>query len=490
MVFYLIQWRNRKRFFVRLTLVHIGAVFSSVFMFILAGWQLFAVITLVAIVIYMLDKAAASISGGKQVFITIGVIFLGVVIGLFLVPNTVLWRLTELDLFSKGSFTRLIFYWDALKIFQTSPLIGQGAESWEYLYRATQTFYYNAKFVHSNLFQLLVDVGLFGVISYYSLFLIVGLKNIKAFFSQEKQLEAVVLLTLIAAQLHALIDLDFSIPAMVFIVFALLGLLAGNYEKGMVNPRIIRVPLIVLTSLSLLSVASFLAGGIGVEQAVAEVKNGEIQVNNIEQNRNKLSIASALDPLNSYYHDYLGQYLIAEGLEKRDQRIVLEGIKELDYAIKLSPYDFNLYADRGRTLAQFKLYEESNKNYEKIIELMPYHQKGYEYLSRAYTTQAIKENDPSYADKTLAVFQLAEDNYHKIPKQYIGMIPEENQLTNSAMLNYQTGLACYFLEKYEEGIKHFQVALKYLEKNNVAENNVAEEIKSLIAVGMQRISAN
>lgn len=484
-LFYLYYWRNKERFFIRLSLVNVTAIITSALMFKLNNLQITFAILFFAVAIFLLDKLAARISARMQILITTCVIALCGGLVLLFASGSTITRLAQIDFSSHSAVARFVFYWDALKLFQISPIIGHGADSWEYLYRMIQTYYYNSKLVHSNLFQLLVEIGLFGTVTYYTLFFVVGLKNFRAFFSQEKHVEAVVLITLIAAQLHALIDFDFSMPAMVFIVFVLLGLIAGDYEKGIISVRIIKIPLIMFTFLSLISVLSFLVGSISVDRVIAEVKDGKVHVNKIEEYQNKMKFASCVDPLNSYYRDYLGQLLIAEGTEKKDESIIAKGLKELNSAIKLSPYDYNLYADKGKMLAQLERFEEAGACYQKIINLMPYHQGGYEGLIRAYTTLAFENKDASYAQKSVEVYKLAEDNFNIIPQQYLEMISEESILTNSGILNYQMGAACFLLENYEEGLKHFELALKYIGKHNVT-----EEIKGWIVLGNQRLNRN
>ena len=257
LLFYIIYWRNKERFCVRLSLVNVTAIITSLLMFKLDGWQIFFVLLFFGIAVYLLDKLASIISSRMQIIITLCGLVSGCGLIVFLASGTVISRLTQLNLSSQNVVARFVFYLDALKIFQTSPIIGHGADCWDYMYRSIQTYYYNSTLVHSNLFQLLVEIGLLGTIAYYSLFVVVGIKNIKAFFLREKQLEVVVLITLIAAQLHALIDFDFSMPAMVFVVFVLLGLLAGNYDKGIIKARFIKIPLVALVSFALISSALF-----------------------------------------------------------------------------------------------------------------------------------------------------------------------------------------------------------------------------------------
>lgn len=485
MFFYLIFWRNKERFFIRLSLVNVAAIATSALMFKLHNWQIALVILSSIAVIYLLDKFAAKGSSRLQIFITTCVLVLGGGLIMLLAAGSALSRLTQMNLSSSGVVGRFVFYLDALKIFNASPLLGHGADGWEYLYRSVQTYYYNTKLVHSNLFQLLVEIGLLGTLTYYAIFIVAGMKNLKAFFSKEKQLEAIVLITLIAVQLHALIDFDLSMPAMSLFVFVLLGLLAGEYSKGFANHNIIRVPILLFIILSFISVGSFFIAGKSVQGVIAQVKEGKVQVDKIREHQDSLAFAGILDPLNAYYRDYLGQYLIAEGIEKRDEKILAEGLKKLDSALRLSPYDYHHYVDKGKTLAQLERYEEAFHCFRQIIDIMPYHQTGYEYLIRAYTTLAFDKKDASYAERAVDVYNLAVENFNKIPPEYMSRIPERDKLSNSEILNFQMGAACFLLENYEEGLKHFEVALKYIGKHEVA-----EEIKGWIAVGNQRLNRN
>lgn len=482
MILYLVFWRNKNRFFVRLLLVNMAAAITSILMFSFHGAGLFFIIVGSGLIIYLLDKLATTISSRRQVIIATGVILLGGALVLVLAPGSPIMRITKIDLSSVGAVARFVFYEDAWKSFQTSPLIGRGADAWEYLYRSIQTYYYNTKLVHSNLFQLLVEVGLLGTLAYYALFVLVGLKNIKAFYSEEHRLEMAVLLALLAIQLHALIDFDLSMPAITLFVFALLGLLAGEYGEGKIKLKFLQIPSVLLVALSLVSCVSFLIAGVGVDEVIAEVKDGHVQVKKIQQHQDKLRFAALLDPLNAYYKDYLGQYLIIEGTEKNDGQKISEGLQRIDQAIRLSPNDYHLYIDKGKMLVQLGRYDEASCCFEQLISLMPYHQTGYDYLSRNYTVQAFATNEPVYAEKALAVYQLAEDNFGKIPQKYLNMIPEEDIPINSETLNFQIGAAYFMLEKYEEGLRHFAVAQKYNTKEDVA-----QKIDAWIALGNERL---
>ena len=488
LIFYLILWRNKERFYVRLILVNLAALITSVLIFKLKGWEMSLVVLSSVIVIYWLDKIFASLSNRLQIIIASGAIILGGGLALFLGQGTVILRLTQISLSTHSAVARLFFYQDALKIFRTAPFIGHGADSWEYLYRSVQTFYYNTKLVHSNLFQLLVEIGLLGTVIYYSLFVVAGFKNIKAFFSKERQLEAVVLTTLIAVQLHALIDFDLSMPALGLLVFVLLGLLAGKYSESgeeIIKPQIMRIPIILLILVSLISVTSFLIAGIDVDGIIGQVKGGRVPVDKIAQHQEKLKVACFFDPLNADYRNYLGQYIIAEGMEKRDNQLIEEGIKKINTAIKLSPQDYHVYMAKGTVLAQLERYEEAVGCFKQIIGIMPYHQAGYEYLIRTYITQAFGEKDALYAEKAADVYELAEKNFNRIPDNLVDLIPEEDKLINSGMLNFQMGAACFLLEKFEEGLKYFETAQKY-----IGANELKEEIKGWIAVGNQKLTGN
>jgi O-antigen ligase len=484
MIFHLLIWRNRDSFFAKLVLINVAAFLTSVFVFKIAGWALTIIILLVVVSIYLLDKVLLKIPGKLQIIITCGVIIVGGCLALFLVQDSIISRITKIDLSSRGAVERFAFYKDALKIFSFSPLIGHGAEGWEYLYRAIQSYYYNTKLVHSNLFQLLVEIGLIGTLVYYSLFIIAGLKSIKAGFSEPKKMQIVLLGTLLAVQLHALIDFDLSMPAMSLMTFALLGLLAGEYRSGIsgiMTRRSVNTAVILLVSISLVSTVSFFVAGVGVDGVISQVKGGKVQVSKIEQYQSNLRIAGFFDPLNSYYQDYLGQCVVAEGVEKNDDSIIREGLKKLDKAIQLSPYDYHLYIDKGKVLIQLDKYAEAADCFNQIIGLMPYHQAGYEYLIRTYTTLAFEKKDASYAEKSINIYQLAKENFNKIPPKYLSLIPEPDQLINSEVLNFQMGTACFLLGKYEEGLTHFETARSYIK-----DEKVLKEIQGWIAVGNKR----
>lgn len=121
-------------------------------------------------------------------------------------------RLADASLKTSEMAIRLLYYGDAIKMILKFPF-GTGYLGYYYIQRTFQTnSVYFIKFVHSHLFQVLLDVGTLGIL----IFIIFFLGNL--FSKKTFWLDKIMWTTLFA---HALIDFDFEFGLVFFIVIIL-----------------------------------------------------------------------------------------------------------------------------------------------------------------------------------------------------------------------------------------------------------------------------
>ena len=148
-----------------------------------------------------------------------------------LLPSFITERLQDTLLQSYSFLLRVQFLKDAWTLFTWSPLLGHGLGSTEGLYTAVQPFYYESKFVHNHILQVMDDTGLLGLVSFLSLILGVAwllLRNLK---SEERSLAAVLLACWVMMHAHSLMEINFSIRAFQCIAYTLMMLAVIAFAK-------------------------------------------------------------------------------------------------------------------------------------------------------------------------------------------------------------------------------------------------------------------
>lgn len=131
---------------------------------------------------------------------------------------------------------RLEYDKDALKLIRGNWLFGVGGGGWEALYQSVQDFFYTAAFVHNNYFQIFVESGIFGFISFVVLVLISLWNAIRVCFkSVDPRLRtycAGLLCAMIALAGHSACDFDLSYASMLLLLWSMLTAAAVSIPKG------------------------------------------------------------------------------------------------------------------------------------------------------------------------------------------------------------------------------------------------------------------
>ena len=123
----------------------------------------------------------------------------------------------------RNATERMYFFQDAMKMFTERPLIGWGGGGWQEAYRAYQSYFYNSNQVHGHYFQIMVEVGILGILVMLGIwvsFLYIGHKLYHG--AKENTSTRFLLLTITMAAvsigLHAVIDFDLSLSALALVL--------------------------------------------------------------------------------------------------------------------------------------------------------------------------------------------------------------------------------------------------------------------------------
>ena len=199
-----------------------------------------------------------------------------VALGHPLLPSFLANRLQD-DLLTSNSFLqRLEFFRDGWKLFLKAPLIGSGLGSTEGLLTSVQSYYYESKFIHNHILQVMDEMGLLGLAGFLALLggsLWLPLEQRR----QERDgLAAVLLACWVMINTHSLMEINFSVRAFQCFAYPLLLMPVVFYGKPLAQ-KAVKVCGLAMAGFVWVYLAVFgglLAGHRMVQQAAANFVPG------------------------------------------------------------------------------------------------------------------------------------------------------------------------------------------------------------------------
>ena len=156
-------------------------------------------------------------------------------LGYPLLPDFVANRMGE-DLLKGSSLSlRKQYVVDGLKLFAKKPLLGYGLGGTQGWLVSVQDFYYESRYLHNQVAQVMAEQGLVGLVSW--LLLMGGsvwllLRRLK---EEKDALAAVMLACVVMMNLHSLMEINFSIRGSQCAAYVLLALVMLAYPQPLVN---------------------------------------------------------------------------------------------------------------------------------------------------------------------------------------------------------------------------------------------------------------
>ena len=148
-------------------------------------------------------------------------------------PEVLRQRIGSIDLETHSVYERLTMYKDALSIWRESPLFGSGKGAWEAYYNQYQSYSYLSAQPHSYLFQLLIEVGLVGLLVIVGLILTTLVMYLRVRKREPERVKHHLFYAIVPSTilLHSLIDFEMSYLFYVWIVFFCIGVLSGSLKQ-------------------------------------------------------------------------------------------------------------------------------------------------------------------------------------------------------------------------------------------------------------------
>lgn len=144
-----------------------------------------------------------------------------------LVPPNILVRLQTINLGDRNVIARIEFNKDALSLIKEHFLLGIGGGGWIALYQSVQDHYYIARTVHNHYFQIFVEAGILGFVSFLGLMLLSLYNYIKSVFmgtTSNRIIVSGLAVSFLALSVHSAMDFNLTYGSMALLFWSLIAL--------------------------------------------------------------------------------------------------------------------------------------------------------------------------------------------------------------------------------------------------------------------------
>lgn len=309
------------------------------------------------------------------------------------IPEGIVSRVMSIDITDNSSQARIIFSKDALKLAKENVILGSGGDGWATNYKTIQSYPYWSKHVHNHFLQLLVEVGLLGLVLFFGFLLSILYAYIKYKREKEKAngiLADTLLIGALSILGHAMIDFDLSLVAVSITLWTLFGLLSSmisNREKseGIITKKLgekvkklTPIP-VLLTLMACLIATSIYGGRIFVNKAIAAQDIGDID--KLESN---VKTATILDPYNTEYKEQLINIYFFQNQNTSDKSYGTKAKDLADRLLDIGKYDTIVNNNVAQAYLTMGLIEEGMDLTDKITDMQPLTVEAYEQKVKTY----------------------------------------------------------------------------------------------------------
>lgn len=257
----------------------------------------------------------------KILIFVITLILIVALINLLKIDIKVLKRLTQFSFSSSTLLGRILYYKDGIKVLLSHPL-GLGYLGYYFLEPSIQTGVYSIRFIHNDLLQIALDIGIIPCIMFICII-------ISSLFSQNVKKENKIILGLIIA--HSLFDFDLQYIAIFLILILCIDIYDGKKTKFIsIDYKIIGNAFIAistvfslylavsmsfqyfnLTDLSIKLLPFYTEAKVAKLQNIENIKEGTQLAKSIEKYNSNLSIiydVYALNEMEKHNYDQMINY--------------------------------------------------------------------------------------------------------------------------------------------------------------------------------------
>lgn len=329
----------------RLTLV-LALVYLVLIMFKTKKYRSCFIIVMISIIMYTLISQL----GIRSLFFVPGLLFmmdklkgchcwgLGGVGLLFFIGTNTYERLLNFSMKNASFLERMISFKDGIQAIKNHPF-GQGIQSYEYSHVMYDTAFYDPKYLHNSVLQIMYDIGIIGGI----LFLILMFYAYRNVMTSHPFFKV----ALISVFLHSLMDFDIAFSA-TFIVIALLVSLNG---QDVIKPVSLLAGVLLVPSVYLLLYELLLGTIVSTQFPITDYRANlllatkNLSSSDLEQALQQLELAQEKEAQHpnviwnlAYIHEKLGN--VEEAMAYRLQ------------SVKFQPYHQEAYREYNRFLQE------------------------------------------------------------------------------------------------------------------------------------------
>jgi tetratricopeptide (TPR) repeat protein len=380
---------------------------------------------------------------------------------------------------------RLLILNTAYKMFENRPLFGLGIGIFkmQYLFYQAEVledlpwylpYYTKAQEAHNEYLQLLVELGILGLVSFLIMFYLFYKKILLALFHENasNQVKAILLGLLMgisAFLIHCLFTFPLHVPALGMTFFGMLGLTVAyigtiNIKKrdklkenttNSKNNGILHKRKSLQLSVIILSIAAFyLINFLVFRPYYAEFIYFQGLRYTVDQD-----YASALLKFEkaNQHNPYDGKNLHALGGTYYN----LKNYKKAEaLLVKAKHYltDINTFYNLGLIYSQIGLYKKAEEEYKQAVYLDPKFTKGYHYLGLLY-------------------FQKGD--FDKAIEQWNEILKIEANLSNKYIVLNNLGIVYQKKEMPDKALEYFVQALQLVPEGDPIEKEIEEEINKI-----------
>lgn len=335
------------------------------------------------------------------------------------IPETLIGRFENLFTGGESSSQRMAYYTDGLKIIREHLLFGAGGKAWEALYMKYQSFPYTSTQAHNYFLQTFIETGIIGLFL-LAVFVVVTLKISVTVIRKAPNNTILKGLGIAEASLavHSIIDFDFSLFAVLLMVWTIIGLLAAaninlqeHAPEALKVRKAERISVPAVCAAALILSISFNGGLAYAKKAVEAVK-----AKDMAKAREYYEKAASMDFLKSSYKADLAQVCDAASRKTENGKTVIADRQLFDKAeqLYLSALSLDRYNPRLNALAG-ALYmgrgeiEKGLQYVDKSVECQPMKSVAYEQKADAYFKTGLYYYNKNEKEKAKEMFSKVAD---------------------------------------------------------------------------------
>lgn len=333
-------------------------------------------------------------------------------------------RLGSINLRATSAIDRLTFFKDAIRMSESSPIVGFGGGGWEAVYNNFQSFPYIANKIHNGYMEWVIETGWLGFSLFLTVFVYFFYLLLRSYLSERNpSSKASVILALLTIFIHSFIDFNFSFGTVWLLIFWLFAMAFSDLPmetqvimkqlKKQVTKQDMKSNWKYKAILTVCSIGIIIGLIQSYRFVTAEQYNTKAKAaNNISLKEELFQKAVNSDPDNiTYMHDlaafYIGRYKQSYDINYRNK-----AEQWLEIMAKTEPQNSNV------------LYQNA-----QFSEMLGNDNQALKYFNQAISIDHF--NAPLYQDSIMLKVNMAIEyrNRHAIKIS--------NELLNSAIANFQ-----------------------------------------------------